>query len=83
MIVSAWIMGLIISTPMYIDAPGFSNLNHDITIDNGSVNCMPPVSKHAGCLKKLRKGNIRGNLWSQASLSENLDKIELAIDMEQ
>ena len=83
MIVSAWIMGLIISTPMYIDAPGFSNLNHDVTIENGSVNCMPPVSRHAGCPKKMRKGNKRGDLWSQASSSENLDKIELAIGIEQ
>ena len=83
MIVSAWIMGLIISTPMYIDAPGFSNLNHDVTIENGSVNCMPPVSRHARCPKKMRKRNIRGDLWSQVILSENLDTIELAIGIEQ
>ena len=54
MIVSAWIMGLIISTPMYIDAPGFSNFTREINYTgeiynttNGTiqiVNCMPPVS---------------------------------------
>eukprot|EP00092_Neocalanus_flemingeri_P063222 GFUD01076448.1.p1 GENE.GFUD01076448.1~~GFUD01076448.1.p1 ORF type:complete len:410 (-),score=81.96 GFUD01076448.1:117-1346(-) len=47
MILSAWVMGLIISTPMYIDAPGFSNFAHimnETTIKNNSLGgCMPPV----------------------------------------
>ena len=47
MILSAWVMALIISTPMYIDAPGFSNFAHlmnDTTIlDNSLGGCMPPV----------------------------------------
>jgi len=47
MILSAWVMALIISTPMYIDAPGFSNFAHimDNTtiLDNSLGGCMPPV----------------------------------------
>jgi len=53
MIISAWIMGLVISTPMYIDQPGFSNFTREINITDeiynstsgpiNKVNCMPPV----------------------------------------
>jgi len=47
MVVSAWLVALLISTPMYIDAPGFSNFHHlmnETTIKNTSLTgCMPPV----------------------------------------
>ena len=68
MIVSAWIMGLLISTPMYIDAPGFSNLNRDIiNNDNGSVNCMPPVSKTLSISIRVRVGKL-GNISKPRNL---------------
>jgi len=47
LVVSAWLIALLISTPMYVDAPGFSNFTHIMT--NASIRntsqggCMPPV----------------------------------------
>jgi len=47
MIFSAWIMALIISTPMYIDAKGFSNFANimtEETVKNDTLGgCMPPI----------------------------------------
>jgi len=47
LILSAWVMALIISTPMYVDAPGFSNFANIMTMEsikNTSISgCMPPI----------------------------------------
>ena len=47
LMVLAWCMGLVISSPMYIDHPGFSNFYHIMTedsiMDNSKGGCMPPV----------------------------------------
>ena len=46
LILAAWIMALVISLPMYIEAPGFSNFH---AMDEDSIRnitlggCMPPV----------------------------------------
>ena len=42
MIVTAWILSLLISTPMHIDAPGFSNFKNLVT-EETFTDCMPPV----------------------------------------
>ena len=48
MIVSAWLMALVVSVPMYVDCPGFSNFTNIMTeesiTDNSVGGCMPPVS---------------------------------------
>ena len=41
MIVSAWIMAFIISSPMHLDIPGFSTFPK--MTEEASVDCMPPV----------------------------------------
>ena len=57
----AWVMALVISLPMYIDSPGFSNfaniMNETTIKDNRLGGCMPPVDPHSvgfdlysGCL---------------------------------
>ena len=47
-ILGAWLMGLIISSPMFADKPGFSNwnnlMNDESIKDNKMGGCMPPVS---------------------------------------
>ena len=47
LMVLAWCMGLVISSPMYIDSPGFSNfyniMNESTIMDNSKGGCMPPV----------------------------------------
>ena len=45
MIIGAWVMSVIISSPMFIDAPGFSNFHHIMneTSIKGHDGCMPPV----------------------------------------
>eukprot|EP00091_Calanus_sinicus_P000886 TRINITY_DN10840_c0_g1_i1.p1 TRINITY_DN10840_c0_g1~~TRINITY_DN10840_c0_g1_i1.p1 ORF type:complete len:133 (-),score=18.39 TRINITY_DN10840_c0_g1_i1:489-887(-) len=47
LILSAWVMALIISTPMYVDAPGFQSFPYIMTnesIRNTSISgCMPPI----------------------------------------
>ena len=47
LIVSAWLVALLISTPMYVDAPGFSNFHHIMTdesiLNTTTGGCMPPV----------------------------------------
>ena len=54
LMVLAWCMGLVISSPMYIDYPGFSNfyhiMNETTIMDNSKGGCMPPViSKISAC----------------------------------
>ena len=57
----AWVMALVISLPMYIDSPGFSNfaniMNETTIQDNSLGGCMPPVDPpsvgfvlYSGCL---------------------------------
>jgi len=47
LILGAWFMALVISLPMHIDAPGFSNFNNIMNkttiLDNNLGGCMPPV----------------------------------------
>ena len=44
MIVTAWILSLLISTPMHIDAPGFSNFKNLVTEETfDETDCIPPV----------------------------------------
>ena len=57
----AWVIALVISLPMYIDSPGFSNfaniMNETTILDNNLGGCMPPVDPdsvgfvlYSGCL---------------------------------
>lgn len=61
MISLAWVMALVISLPMYIDSPGFSNfaniMNETTIRDTRLGGCMPPVDPdsvgfdlYSGCL---------------------------------
>ena len=47
LMVLAWCMGLVISSPMYFDSPGFSNfyhiMNETTIMDNDQGGCWPPV----------------------------------------
>lgn len=71
----AWVMALVISLPMYIDSPGFSNfaniMNETTILDNNLGGCMPPVDEasvgfvlYSGCLAFVIPFIILGALQS-------------------
>ena len=75
LIALAWVMALVISLPMYIDRPGFSNFNHLMNessiLDNSLGGCMPPVDPdsvgfvlYSGCLAFVIPFIILGALQS-------------------